>query len=196
MVQLLLGVDIGTTVCKALVLEASGQVVALGERPTPWVEVETGGEIRAEVLEEAVIAAIADALSQVPGATLSAIGVTGMGETGFFIERKGQALTPGIAWHDRRGFDQVDAIAGRLGRPRFQERTGLPLGPGWTIAKISSVLDGEPPPGAIWLSIAEWAAHRLGGEPAAEPSLPSRTGFFDVLAGRWWAEDAQPVGMA
>jgi sugar (pentulose or hexulose) kinase len=195
MVQLLLGVDIGTTACKALALEASGQVVALAERPTPWVEVETGGEIRAEVLEEAVITAITDALSQAPEATVSGVGVTGMGETGFLVDRHGQALTPGIAWHDRRGFDEAEALAGRLGPARFQERTGLPAGPGWTIAKIRSLLEDGPPPGAIWLSIAEWAAHRFGGEPAAEPSLASRTGFFDVLAGRWWAEAAEAVGL-
>jgi sugar (pentulose or hexulose) kinase len=195
MVQLLLGVDIGTTACKALVLEASGQLIALAERPTPWVEVETGGEIQADVLEETVITAITDALSQAPRAAVPAMGVTGMGETGFLVDRDGQALTPGIAWHDRRGLGEAEALAGRLGRARFQERTGLPLGPSWTIAKIRSVLVREPPLGTMWLSIAEWAAHRLGGEAAAEPSLASRTGFFDVLAGCWWTEAAEAVGL-
>jgi len=40
---LLLGLDVGTTACKALV-DVSGDVIAIGERPTRWVARPTGGE--------------------------------------------------------------------------------------------------------------------------------------------------------
>ena len=34
--------------------------------------------------------------------------------------------------------------------------------------------------GTRWLNVAEWIVHRFGGDPQAELSLASRTGFYDL----------------
>jgi sugar (pentulose or hexulose) kinase len=42
--------------------------------------------------------------------------------------------------------------------------------------------------GVRWLNVAEWIVQGLGGEPAAELSLASRTGFYDLHERRQWAD--------
>ena len=47
---LLLGIDVGTTFCKAVVLDGGGRVVAQQREPTPWIAVPTGAEVEPEAL--------------------------------------------------------------------------------------------------------------------------------------------------
>jgi sugar (pentulose or hexulose) kinase len=44
--RLLVGIDVGTTLCKAAVVRAAdGTELAHGTAPTPWTEVPTGAEL-------------------------------------------------------------------------------------------------------------------------------------------------------
>ena len=45
MSDLLLGIDVGTSVCKAAVIDATGAERAHGQEPTPWQRLPHGAEI-------------------------------------------------------------------------------------------------------------------------------------------------------
>src|ERR1700761_7806535 len=115
MAALLLGIDVGTTFCKAVVLDTEGRVVAEGREPTPWTAVATGAEIDAEALADAALRAAAGALAGAPAGRGAGVGVGGLAETGVLIDRRGRALAPAIAWHDRRGAEEARAAADALG---------------------------------------------------------------------------------
>ena len=67
--ELLVGIDVGTTLCKAAVVRAAdGAEVAYGATRTPWTVVPTGAELAPERLLEAALAATAAALEQAPPA--------------------------------------------------------------------------------------------------------------------------------
>ena len=53
MTELLLGIDVGTSACKAAVVDAHGVELALGQAPTPWEPVPTGAELDADTLAAA-----------------------------------------------------------------------------------------------------------------------------------------------
>ena len=53
MTELLLGIDVGTSACKAAVVDAGGTEVAHGQAPTPWEQVPTGAEVDPKALEVA-----------------------------------------------------------------------------------------------------------------------------------------------
>jgi sugar (pentulose or hexulose) kinase len=189
--ELLVGIDVGTTSCKAAVVRAEdGVEVAHGSAPTPWTQVPTGAELAPADLLDAAVAATASALGGAPDGPVLGAGVTSMAETGVLLDRHGQPLAPAIAWHDARGAEQAEALGAEVGEERFSAHTGLPVRPLFSIAKYAWLRANHPEVAAAtrWLGVAEWVLHRLGGEPVAEYSLASRTGFLEVGRRAWWDE--------
>jgi sugar (pentulose or hexulose) kinase len=186
--DLLVGLDIGTTSCKAAIVTPEGAEVSHGKRQTPWVEVPTGAEIDARALAEAAVGAALDAIGSMPNGRVASIGVASMGETGVLLDHRGDPLAPGIAWHDTRGGEEARGIAETIGASEFARRTGLPVGPFWSIAKYVALRRARPElsGGRRWLSVAEWLVRYLGGEEVAELSLASRTGLLEISSRRWW----------
>ena len=64
--ELLLGIDVGTSACKAAVVDARGVELAHGQVPTPWEPVPTGAELDADALLAAVVGAAREALERAP----------------------------------------------------------------------------------------------------------------------------------
>jgi hypothetical protein len=176
--ELLVGIDVGTTLCKAAVVRAAdGTEMTHGATRTPWTVVPTGAELPPERLLEAAVAATAAALEQAPDGPVIGVGVTSMAETGVLLDRHGRSLAPAIAWHDARGEAEAARLAVDLGSERFPDRTGLPVRPLWSIAKYAWLRANHPEAADAvrWLGVAEWVVHGLGGEQVAELSLASRT---------------------
>jgi sugar (pentulose or hexulose) kinase len=193
--EVLLGVDVGTTSAKAAVVEPDGCEIAHGRAPMPWQLVPTGAEIAPAALVGAALDASREALTAVPGATVAALGVASMAETGVLIDGRGAPLAPAIAWHDSRGAEESRELEELLG-DRFRERTGLDPRPlcsavkhRWQRAHVPAVA------GAVRrLGVAEWVVRSLGGDEQAELSLASRTGWLDLHARDWWDEPLEWSG--
>ena len=113
MTDLLLGIDVGTSACKAAVVDADGAERAHGQAPTPWRKVPTGAEIDPDALLDAALEAASDALAAAPEGRVRGIGVTGMAETGVLLDGRGEPLAPAIAWHDARGGAEAAALGAR-----------------------------------------------------------------------------------
>ncbi|MGI8780056.1 MAG: FGGY family carbohydrate kinase, partial [Solirubrobacteraceae bacterium] len=190
MEPLLLGLDLGTTSCKAAVVTHGGREVAHGRARVPWERVPTGAEIAPERLVEAALAAAREALDSAPDGRIGALGVASFAETGVLLDRRGKPVAPAIAWHDSRGAAQAERLAAELGAERFSERTGLAPRPLCSLVKYRWLRDEHEPAarGTRWLNVAEWIVHRLGGDRVSELSLASRTGWLDVHARDWWDE--------
>jgi sugar (pentulose or hexulose) kinase len=189
--ELLVGVDVGTTLCKAAVVRvADGDEVAHGSARTPWTAVPTGAELAPERLLEAAVAATAAALEHAPGGPVAGVGVTSMAETGVLLDRSGRPVAPAVAWHDARGAAEAARLGAEVGAERFSARTGLPVRPLWSIAKYAWLRANHPEVAEAvrWLGVAEWVVHGLGGEQVAELSLASRTGLLDLERRAWWDE--------
>jgi sugar (pentulose or hexulose) kinase len=188
--ELLLGVDLGTSRCKAAVVSLDGVELAHGVVPIPWRVVPTGAEIDPQALVDAALDAAELALAGVPGGRVLALGVTSMAETCALLGSDGEPVAPAIAWHDQRGLHEAERMAEAFGADRFSVQSGLPPSPLCTLAKYRWLRDHSPAAlGATrLLSVAEWVVHRLGGEQLAELSLASRTGMLDRDAGDWSTE--------
>lgn len=192
--EYLVGIDVGTSLCKAAVVSPEGVELAHGVASTPWQTVATGAEVEPQTLLAAVHSALEDAVAAAPPGRVVAAGVTSMAETGVLLDRLGEPLVPAIAWHDSRAGDEARALEAELGR--FTARTGLPPSRLFTISKYRWLRATAPraAEGVRWLSVAEWVVHALGGDQVAELSLASRTGFLDVAARAWWDEALEWAG--
>jgi sugar (pentulose or hexulose) kinase len=180
--NLLVGIDVGTSACKAAVVNDNGRELAHGRAPTPWRRVPTGAEVDPEALFEAAVKAARGAVAAAPEGRIRGIGVTSMAEAGVLLDAENRILHPAIAWHDARGASEAQRIAAELGSDNFSERTGLPASPLCTLAKLRWLLEHHQPAraGRRWLNVGEWIVRRLGGRDVAERSLSSRTGMLDL----------------
>lgn len=197
--QLLLGIDVGTTYCKALVLDAGGEELAEARRRTPWVSVPTGAELDPRAIASTALAVAAEALAEAPAGAgaVAAVGVSGMAETGVLLDRRGEPAAPAIAWHDARGAEEARAIASELGSRRFAAETGLPASALCTLSKLRwqrSHVTGAAE-AARWMGVPEWVARSLGAADVAELSLASRTGLLSLHDRSWWPEALSWLGV-
>jgi sugar (pentulose or hexulose) kinase len=172
---LLLGIDVGTSACKAAVFDAEGTELALAQVPTPWERVPTGAEADPDSLFQAAATASRQALAQAPDGQVTGIGVASIAETGALLDEAGRPLRPAIAWHDSRGAAAAQEMARAL--PDFVDRTGLMPIELCTVAKLAEL---DTAGAHRWLNVAEYVVHRLGGRQVSELSLSSRTGLLDL----------------
>jgi sugar (pentulose or hexulose) kinase len=188
--ELLLGIDVGTTWCKAAVVTPDGQERAQHRVPVHWQPVPTGAEIEPQRLPDVALAAAGGALDRAPDGRVVGVGVTSMAEAGALIDAGDQPVAPAIAWHDRRGGDEAAALADDIGATRFTATTGLPPSPLCTLVKYRWLRGHDPAAarGVRWLNVAEWVVRGLGGEQLAELSLASRTGMLDLDRRAPWEE--------
>jgi sugar (pentulose or hexulose) kinase len=189
------GLDIGTTVSKALVRRLDDHASLVVQLPTPWLHAELAPTMFLRLAVDLIGTAIATARSAWGDVAVRAVSVGGIGESGVLLDTAGRPTGPAIAWFDRRGESEVDDIRRRY--PAFAERfpgvTGLPWTFQATIAKL--LWRRSVAAGSTWLNVPEWIVHGLGGERCREPSLASRTGLIDQGTGRPWADALAVAGL-
>ena len=197
--RLVAGVDLGSTSLKILVTDEAGAEIGGAQVPTPW---RSGPGGTTEVTAGALLGAVrslldagARAAAGVTTASIEAIAIAGMAETGLVVDPRGVALAPAPAWFDPRGGDQAAAFPPEI-RAEFAGRTGLPLGAQVSVAKLAWLRDrGVRLPGSRWRNLPEFVAAALGGRTALERSLTSRTGLLDQDTGRPWPRMLAALGI-
>lgn len=198
----LIGLDVGTTRVKGLLVTASGEVRAEAARPTPWVHNGAEADMDAHELIAVVrdviteLAARGDQVSgdQVSGDQIVGIGVAGMAEAGVLLDAQGEPVSRIIAWHDPRG--EVDDLRAAIGKDTFMRHVGMRLNSKPSVAKILwwQKNSASARTATTYLSVGEWVVHALGGKQVSELSLLSRTGLFDVVAKEPWQETLSLAG--
>src|SRR4051812_39191032 len=125
----IIGVDLGTTETKVLVVGLDGVELGFACRPTSWVHRPRGwAETTARALLRDLLDTVADALAAVEaraGIPVRALGVglAGLGESGVLLDGAGTESTPVIAWFDPRGADELRGLDAQF-VAEFPRRTG------------------------------------------------------------------------
>ena len=176
------GVDLGTTVTKAVALDGARRVVARASLPTPWERP------RAEWCERDPVDAVATVdrlladLVRVAGdVQVRSIGFCSIAETGALVDASGNAVTRLLAWHDPRGGRQAATLDPSLAAV-LPSRTGLAISSVATLFKLLWWRDdaGLDLRGLQWLGLPELVCHGLGARRFAERSMLGRTALWDI----------------
>jgi xylulokinase len=197
----LLGIDIGTSGAKALLIDADGGVIASATEEYPlytprplWAEQEPEEWWRATV--GAIRAVLARA--EIDPSHVAGLGLTGQMHGMVALDAQGQVLRPCIMWNDQRTAAQCADIMQTVGRERFLALTGNVALPGFTAPKILWVREHEP---EVYRQIAQvllpkdYIRYRLTGDYATEVSDASGTVLLDVERRRWSAEVLEALGI-
>jgi xylulokinase len=192
--KVLLGIDIGTSGSKALLVDLDGNVLAsaTGDYPmyTPrplWAEQNPQDWWAATVLT--VRQALQSA--EVRPEQVAGVGLTGQMHGLVLLDSRGEVLRPCIMWNDQRTGAQCEAITEKIGSQRLLQLIANPVLPGFTAPKIVWVREHEP---EVYGKIAhvllpkDYIRYRLTGALATEVSDASGTALLNV-EGRRWSEE-------
>lgn len=188
---LLLGLDLGTTRTKAVLIGGDGQEVRAAAAPTPFLAEGGGVEMGVDALLTTVGQVVAGLGAD--RERVAAVGIAGMAECGAPLDRSGRPLAPVIGWHDGRGQEAIDRLEMELGGG-LADRVGQPLRTVMTVAKLGWLMENGVGPVHRWLGVPELVLHALTGAHATEFSLAARTGCYDVGERRWIPEVADALG--
>jgi xylulokinase len=165
---LTLGVDIGTSSSKGVLLDADGRLVAEASRPHPVGSPHPGWfEHDAESTWWADFTAItADLLAAAP-APVDAVAVSGIGPCLLPTDAAGTPLRPAILYGvDTRATAQIAAQIDRLGADTVLERCHAPITSQAVGPKFAWIAEHEPDVYAStkrWFMASSFVAHRLTG---------------------------------
>jgi xylulokinase len=186
-----LGIDIGTSSVKAVLIDAEQRIIGSRsepltvERPHPgWSEQDP------EKWIEATSAAV-DNLAGQYGKEFSAvrgIGLSGQQHGATLIDRAERPLRPCILWNDGRSAEEAAELNADA---RFREITGNIIFAGFTAPKLVWLQRNEPRTfGDICkvLLPKDYVRLWLTGDSASDMSDSSGTGWLDI-AGRDWSDD-------
>lgn len=185
----MLGLDIGTTGCKAMVFAADGCVLGEARReytihtPQPsWAEQE------AEQVWSLAWQCLREVIAGVPGDPPVALALSCQGEAVIPVDGEGRALRPAILGMDTRTTAENEWLAATFGDDELFRRTGMPIHTINTLPKLLWLQRHEP---AIWraadqfLLYEDFFLRRLGGHAVISTCLASRTQMMALATGDW-----------
>jgi len=185
----LMGIDVGTTGCKAAAFDLDGNMLALAYRDYPLVHPKPGwSELDAGNLWGNVEQVIRQVNSEVGHDPVEAVSVSCQGEAVVPISPRGEVLHDFIITFDHRTIPQAQWWEKSLGAQKIFSITGMPLHAMYTINKIMWLKDNRPDvftKTAKFLCVEDFVNFRLTGEFATDWSLAGRTMAFDVVDKRW-----------
>jgi xylulokinase len=192
--DLLLGLDLGTSSVKALLVKADGRVLSLKsaaypiDSPSPgWAEQDPGAWYRQTA--QCIRAVLAE--SGARPEDVAGVGLSGQMHGLVCLGQNYEPLRPAVIWADSRSTAQVEQVKRLLGTERLGQLTGNPLAAGFLL------------PSWLWLQENEFETMRetrvlllpkdylrfcLTGEIGSEPSDASSTSLFSPAERRWSRE--------
>jgi xylulokinase len=194
----LMGLDVGSTGCKAVVFSEDGQQLARAYREYPEIYPQAGWiELDPTRVWQGVREVIAEAAAAVRD-PVRALSISAMGEAFTSVGKDGEFLYNTIVSPDNRAVAQADAWKGTLGPERVFQITGMPIHPSFTLPKVQWIAQERPElHRQVWkyLLWPDVVFLKLGLTPRLDHSLAGRTMAFDVVRKRWSEEMLGAAGI-
>ncbi len=193
---MLLGIDLGTSSVKALLLAPDGRVVGEAAHAYPVRAPRPGwSETDPEAWWTAVVAAVQQAVGPRSG-EVEAIGLSGQMHGVVLTGARGEALRPAVLWADARSDRELERYRAL---PAEQLRAlANPITVGMAGPTLLWLRDNEADAyeTARWaLQPKDWLRFRLTGDAATDPSDASATLLYDLQRDAWARDVIEVLGL-
>jgi len=195
----LLGIDVGTTGCKAAVFSTGGRLLGSAyaeydnQRPQPgWAELDA-----VEVWEK-IKRMVGQAVAGSASDPVSALAVSSLGEATVPVTADRQVLGPSILNFDVRGEEYLEKLDSILPDERLYRINGNTLGNHYGLTKLKWIRQHQPDlyeQADKFLLWSSFVSVMLGADPVVDYSLANRTLLFDVDRKLWSEELLELAGL-
>jgi sugar (pentulose or hexulose) kinase len=197
--DLVLGIDCGTSSCKALVWDRDGNAVSEGRAdiamsmPRPaW------HEQSAEDWWRAAEASIRQAVESIEGGRIAALCIAHQRESFVAVDEAGNPLREAILWMDERARPLLGELSKAFGEESFREITGKTLSGNLSVGKLEWLRREEPElihKAYKILDAQAFLVQKLSGVYRTSWASADPTGLFDMRMNIWSEEILSKVGL-
>ena len=189
-----LGLDLGTSSLKAVLVDERGAIVASATRSYAIQNPHPGwAEQNPEHWWQAACAAIAALLHEaaIAGDSVVAVGVGGQMHGTVLLDAAGTVLRPAIIWADSRTIAEARDAQATLAALGLLQRLGGGVSPGFMLASLIWCREHEP---ELWKRVKtallpkDYLRYRLTGVLASDASDGSAVPAIDLATGAWSEE--------
>lgn len=195
----LLGLDVGTTGCKAILFSREGEMLSKAYREYEELYPRPGwAEIDPDRIWEAVRQVIQETASH-SKSPVEALSTSVLGEAFHPVDKQGRPLRRTITSVDGRAQAQTDLLGSKFSGLQIFQKTGMALHRSYALPKIMWIRDNEPEVFKnTWkfLHYGDYLACRLGVEPVNDLSIAGRSLALDVQRRDWCDEILEAAGIA
>jgi xylulokinase len=196
----LLGLDLGTSSVKALLVDSSGKTLGSGSAEYPIQQPRPNhAEQDPEAWWRAVVSAVRQALSGGGSReAVAAVGISGQMHGTVLIDRQLRLLAHAVIWPDQRSARQVAEITQTIGAERLIEIAGSPVATGFQAATLRWFQQERPD---LWKQVGkallpkDYLRWRLTGALASDPSDGSGALLLDIHQRQWAPEILDALGI-
>jgi xylulokinase len=194
-----LGLDIGTSGCKALVFNNYGEEIASAYQEYPLIMPKEGW---VELDSEEVCAKCFDVMREVALKTsadpVQAMGISSQGEAFTPVDKNGTILGNGMVSSDTRASKIVAEFCADFGDEKLYAITGHTAYPMFSLFKLIWIKQNRP---ELWEEKPKFLCYedllhlRLGLDPAIGYPLAGRTMLFNVITHQWDEQILSAIGL-
>ncbi len=187
----MLGLDIGTSGVKALLVKDTGMVVGSALQEYPFHSPRPGWtEQEPEDMWQGTIIALGKVLTKfgVDPKEIKGIGMSGQMHSSVFLDSNAQVIRPAILWNDSRTTKQCRDMEALVGRDLLMSEACNPALEGFTAPKILWLRENEPEnfEKLRWLVLPkDYIRYRLTSEIKMEISDAAGTLLLNVKERTW-----------
>jgi len=194
-----LGIDVGTSGTKALLIDDAGKVVLSASASYGMDTPQNGwAEQHPDIWWNSAVSVIRQITTQVNPAEIAAVGLTGQMHGLVILDENDQVIRPAILWCDQRTEAECAEINDIIGEDNHIKITANPPLTGFTSPKILWVKKHEPQNYAKIAKIMlpkDYIRFKLTGDNACDVSDASGTGLLNVSKRAWSAEICSKLGI-
>ena len=183
-----MGIDIGTTGCKAISFDESGNILASSYREYPLLTPRNGwAELDSKLVIEMCFEAVRETADNSP-LPVRALAISSQGEAYTPVDKNGNILSNAMVSSDARAADVAKSWSEKFGIRKLYEITGHTAHSIFTLFKLIWLRDNKR---EVWdkaskfLCYEDLLQYKLGVDPAISWSLAGRTMMFDIKNHRW-----------
>lgn len=188
---LLMGIDLRSTSCEAVLMSAEGEVLSKASRDYPLIrrgehEVEQHAQDWWRVVSICARQAIAD--SRLPGRDIVALAISSQGSSIVPVGNAGEVVRPAISWTDTRAGDELQELISEIGYRELFRITGKRAALSYSLPKMMWLRKHEPDKfekTSKFLMPHDYLVYRLTGCYVTDHSLASGMLAHDVTTLQW-----------
>src|SRR5271157_5423037 len=197
--ELIIGLDLGTTNCKAVALALDGSLAGSAESSHRLISPRPGwAEQSAEEVWQGAQEVLRSVAQKVSSKDVIGLCLSGAMHSLLPVGADNLPLSPALTWADQRALPQARALRQKTDPHALYNRTGCPLQPLYYPARLRWWYEQDRQTFqqvARFMGITDWLVYCLTGRWVTNYGLASGSGLLDIQSLHWDAEALALAGI-
>ena len=187
--DVLVGIDIGTTNIKTIAITPEGNIIYETSKKNKVIENQGYIDLDGEYIFNSIIKMIKEIISN--NYKILSIGISSLAETVFPVnigKDEKDIMKRAMIWHDKRTEENMEDFFSKIDKKEYFQVTGLHSQYLYSVFKLDWYYKHNPglfKKNIKWLPVNSYIAYRLTDQLGIDYSLASRTGAINVFKRKW-----------